>query len=53
MLLTQMNRYGFNPWSTRNMTNIRSIDGMNAFEINKKISDLRKDEDPTKMDVNK
>ena len=53
VLLSQMTKYGFNPWNNRNMTNIRTIDGMNAFEISKKISDLRKNEDPTKMDDNK
>ena len=52
-LLSQMGKYGFNPWNNRNMTNIRSLDGLNAFEVSKKISDIRKDEDPTKMDVNK
>ena len=49
ILVTQMTKYGFNPWNNRNMTNIRSIDGMNAFEISKKISEIRRDEDPTKM----
>ena len=49
MLVSQMARYGFTPWNNRNMTNIRSIDGLNAFEINKRISDIRRDEDPTKI----
>ena len=48
-LLSQMTKYGFTPWNNRNMTNIRSLDGMNAFEVNKKISDIRRDEDPTKI----
>ena len=52
-LLSQMAKYGFNPWNNRNMTNIRSLDGLNAFEVNRKISDIRRDEDPTKMDVKK
>ena len=52
-LLSRMTKYGFNPWNNRNMTNIRSLDGLNAFEVNKKISEIRKEEDPTKMDVNK
>ena len=49
VLTAQMTKYGFNPWNNRNMTNIRSIDGLNAFEISKKISDIRRDEDPTKI----
>ena len=49
----QLTKYGFNPWNNRNMTNIRSLDGLNAFEVNRKISDIRRDEDPTKMDVKK
>ena len=49
VLSVQMARYGFSPWNNKNMMNIRSIDGLNAYEINKKISDIRKDEDPTKM----
>ena len=49
ILTAQMTKYGFNPWNNRNMTNIRSIDGLNAFEINKRISDIRRDEDPTKI----
>ena len=53
VLLSQMTKYGFNPWNNRNMTNIRSLDGLNAFEVNKKISDIRKTEDPTKMEVSK
>ena len=53
VLLSQMTKYGFNPWNNRNMTNIRSLDGLNAFEVNKKISDIRKTEDPTKMDEKK
>ena len=52
-LISQMAKYGFNPWNNRNMTNIRTIDGMNAFEVSKVISDLRKNEDPTKMGENK
>jgi len=52
-LISQMAKYGFNPWNNRNMTNIRTIDGMNAFEVSKVISDLRRNEDPTKMDDNK
>ena len=53
LLVSQMTQYGFNPWNNRNMINIRSIDGLNAFEISKRISDLRKDEDPTKMNEKK
>ena len=49
VLVAQMTRYGFTPWNNRNMTNIRSIDGLNAFEVNRKISEIRRDEDPTKM----
>lgn len=49
MLGSQMTRYGFNPWNNRNMMNIRSIDGMNAFEINQTISEIRRNEDPTKI----
>ncbi len=49
ILVSYMTRYGFSPWNNKNMTNIRSIDELNAYEINKKISDIRKDEDPTKM----
>ena len=52
-LLSQMTKYGFTPWNNRNMTNIRSLDGLNAFEVSKKISDIRRDEDPTKMDIRK
>lgn len=52
-LLSQMTKYGFNPWNNRNMTNIRSLDGMNAYEINRVISEIRKNEDPTKMDEKK
>ena len=52
-LLSQMTKYGFTPWNNRNMTNIRSLDGLNAFEVNKKISEIRRDEDPTKMDEKK
>ena len=48
-LLSQMTKYGFTPWNNRNMTNIRLLDGMNAFEVNKKISEIRRDEDPTKI----
>ena len=48
-LSSQMTKYGFNPWNNRNMTNIRTIDGMNAFEISKAISEIRKSEDPTKI----
>lgn len=52
-LLSQMAKYGFNPWNNRNMTNIRSLDGLNAFEVSKKISEIRRNEDPTKMDEKK
>ena len=52
-LSSQMTKYGLNPWNNRNMSNIRTIDGMNAFEISKKISEIRKSEDPTKMDPKK
>ena len=52
-LLSQMSQYGFNPWTNRNMTNIRSLDGLNAFEVSKRISEIRRDEDPTKMDEKK
>ncbi len=53
ILLSLMTKYGFTPWNNRNMTNIRSIDGLNAFEITKKMGDLRRNEDPTKMDIKK
>ena len=53
VLVSQMTKYGFTPWNNRNMTNIRSLDGLNAFEVNKKISEIRRDEDPTKMDEKK
>ena len=49
VLLSQMTKYGFTPWNNRNMTNIRSLDGMNAFEVSRKISEIRRDEDPTKI----
>ena len=49
VLQSAMVRYGFFPWNTRNMNNIRSLDGKNAFEINKAIDDIRKDEDPTQI----
>ena len=52
-LSSQMTNYGFNPWNNRNMTNIRTIDGMNAFEISKKISEIRRSEDPTKIGTGK
>lgn len=52
-LSSQMTNYGFNPWNNRNMTNIRTIDGMNAFEISKAISEIRKSEDPTKIGTGK
>ena len=52
-LISQMAKYGFNPWNNRNMSNIRTIDGMTAFEISKVISDLRRNEDPTKVGDNK
>lgn len=52
-LLSQMTKYGFTPWNNRNMTNIRSLDGLNAFEVSKRISEIRRDEDPTKMDEKK
>jgi len=52
-LLSQMTKYGFTPWNNRNMTNIRSLDGMNAFEVSRKISDIRRDEDPTKINEKK
>ena len=42
-------KYGFFPWNSKNESKIRSIDGKNAFEINKVILDIRKNEDPTKM----
>ena len=48
-LTAQMTRYGFSPWNSGNMANIRSIDGKNAFEISQVISDIRRNEDPTKM----
>ena len=48
-LRSQMTQYGFFPWNSKNEAKIRSLDGKNAFEINKIISDIRRDEDPTKM----
>ena len=49
MLKERLVKYGFFPWNSKNEANIRSLEGKNAFEISKIISDLRKDEDPTKM----
>ena len=48
-LVSQMTKYGFYPWNNRNMTNIRTLDDKNAFEINQVISEIRRNEDPTKM----
>ena len=53
VLQSSMVRYGFFPWNTKNMNNIRSLDGKNAFEINKAIDDIRKDEDPTQLNKTK
>ena len=52
-LTAQMTKYGFYPWNNRNMTNIRTLDGKNAFEINQVISEIRRNEDPTKMNEKK
>lgn len=52
-LTAQMTKYGFYPWNNRNMMNIRSLDGKNAFEINQVISEIRRNEDPTKMNEKK
>ena len=49
MLSNQMTKYGFNPWNNKNTSNIRTIDGKNAFEISQTISEIRRNEDPTKM----
>jgi len=49
MLKDRLVKYGFFPWNSKNEANIRSLEGKNAFEINQVISDLRRDEDPTKM----
>jgi len=49
ILQSYMVRYGFFPWNNKNMNNIRTLDGKNAFEINKAIDDIRKDEDPTQI----
>lgn len=49
ILQSNMVRYGFFPWNNRNMNSIRTLDGKNAFEINKAINDIRKDEDPTQI----
>ena len=48
-LTNQMMKYGFYPWNNKNMTTIRTLDGKNAFEINQTISEVRRNEDPTKM----
>ena len=42
-------RYGFFPWNAKNEANIHSLDEKNAFEFNKVISDIRRTEDPTKI----
>ncbi len=52
-LTSQMTKYGFYPWNNRNMMNIRSLDDKNAFEISQVISEIRRNEDPTKMNEKK
>ena len=49
MLKDRLVKYGFFPWNAKNEAKIRTLEGKNAFEINKVILDLRKDEDPTKI----
>ena len=49
ILKDQLVKYGFFPWNSKNESNIRSLDGKNAFEISRVIADIRRDEDPTKM----
>ncbi len=52
ILKTRLVTYGFFPWNSKNEANIRSLEGKNAFDITKTIADIRKDEDPTKMNGN-
>ena len=52
-LTAQMTDYGFYPWNNKNMTNIRTLDGKNAFEITQAIREIRRNEDPTKMNEKK
>lgn len=52
-LTKQMADYGFYPWNNRNMTNIRTLDGKNAFEITQVIGEIRRNEDPTKINSKK
>ena len=49
MLKDRLVKYGFFPWNAKNEAKIRTLEGKNAFDINRLISDIRKDEDPTKM----
>ena len=49
ILKDRLVKYGFFPWNSKNEAKIRSLEGKNAFEINSVISDIRRDEDPTKM----
>lgn len=49
MLKSRLVTYGFFPWNAKNESNIRTLEGKNAFEISKVIADIRRDEDPTKM----
>ena len=48
-LTSQMTDYGFYPWNNKNMMNIRTLDGKNAFEVTQAIREIRRNEDPTKM----
>ena len=52
-LTSQMTDYGFYPWSNKNMMNIRTLDGKNAFEVTQAIREIRRNEDPTKMNEKK
>ena len=52
ILKSRLVTYGFFPWNSKNEAKIRSLEGKNAFEISKVIADLRRDEDPTKMNGN-
>ena len=52
-LTSQMTDYGFYPWNNKNMMNIRTLDGKNAFEVTQAIREIRRNEDPTKMNEKK
>lgn len=43
-LKVEMERYGFYPWSAKN---VQSINGLNAFEVRQTINDIKRNEDPT------